>query len=64
MANAEFVYRMENVLDLYTCLLDPQRPVICMDETSKQLISEILSPVPVKPGQPAKYDYQYRRGGF
>ena len=63
MANAEFVYRMEDVLDLYTCLLDPQHPVICMDETSKQLISEILSPVPVKPGQPAKHDYQYRRGG-
>lgn len=62
-ANAEFVYRMEDILALYAEPLDPDRPVICMDETSKQLISEVLEPMPRQPGQPLKYDYQYRREG-
>ncbi len=62
-ANAEFVYRMEDILDLYTQPYDAKRPVICLDETSRQLISEVRTPIPMQPGQPAKYDHQYRREG-
>ena len=62
-ANADFVYRMEDVLDLYTKSYDPKRPVICLDEANRQLISEVRTPIPIQPGQPAKYDYQYHREG-
>lgn len=62
-ADAEFVYRMEDVLTLYTLAYDAQRPVVCMDENSKQLVSETHVPLPLQPGQPAKYDYQYQREG-
>lgn len=62
-ANADFVYRLEDVLDLYTQPYDPKRPVICMDETNRQLISEMKVPIKMKPGQPVKYDYQYKREG-
>lgn len=61
--DADFVYRMEAVLDLYTQPIDPKRPVICMDEANRQLISEVITPIPMKPGQPVKYDYQYQREG-
>ena len=57
------MYRLEDVLDLYTQPYDPKRPVICMDETNKQLISEMKVPIKMKPGQPVKYDYQYKREG-
>ena len=59
----DFVYRMEAVLDLYTQPYDPKRPVICIDEANRQLISEVITPIPMKPSQPAKYDYQYQREG-
>jgi hypothetical protein len=42
---------------------DPNRPVVCLDETSKQLISETRVPIPAKPGQVARYDYEYERNG-
>jgi len=54
---------MEMVLDVYKRPLDPQYPVVCMDESPKQLIAETRVSIPVSPGQSAKYDYEYRRCG-
>jgi DDE superfamily endonuclease len=54
---------MEDVLDLYAEPYDPRRPKVNCDETSKQLIGEIREPLPAKPGQPARYDYEYERNG-
>jgi hypothetical protein len=54
---------MEDVLDVYKRPYDPRRPNVCLDETSKQLIGEIRIPVPACPGQPARYDYEYKRNG-
>jgi hypothetical protein len=54
---------MEDVLEVYHRPHDPERPVVCVDETSKQLIAETRVPIPVKPGQPARYDYEYERNG-
>lgn len=54
---------MEMVLDVYKRPLDRRHPVICMDETPKQLIAETRVPVPAKPGRPARHDYEYRRLG-
>ena len=42
---------------------DPQRPLVCLDETSKQLIIDTRAPIPAKPGQPARHDYEYERNG-
>jgi hypothetical protein len=54
---------MEDVLDVYKRPYDPRRPNVCLDETSKQLIGETRIPVPACPGQPARYDYEYKRNG-
>ena len=54
---------MEDILGLYTQPYDPKRPVVCMDETSKQLVSEVRLPLALRPGQPARYDHEYRREG-
>jgi hypothetical protein len=54
---------MERVLDVYKRPYDPLYPVICMDESPKQLIAETRVPIPLSPGQPARYDYEYRRCG-
>jgi hypothetical protein len=54
---------MEHVLDLYRQPYDPQHPQVCMDETSKQLVSEVAQPIPVEPGHPARFDYEYERQG-
>ena len=62
-ASAEFVFRMEAVLDLYQRPYDPRFPVVCMDETSKQLVSEVRPPIPLRPGQPQRHDYEYERNG-
>jgi transposase len=62
-ANAEFVYHMEDVLNLYHEPYDPRYPTVCFDETSKQLILEIKVPQPPAPGQVARYDYEYERNG-
>lgn len=62
-ANGEFVYHMEDVLEVYQRPYDPQYPVVCMDETSKQLVGEVAQPLPLQPGQPACYDYEYTREG-
>ena len=62
-ANAAFVAAMEDVLEVYTRPHDPDFPVVCLDETSKQLIAETQVPIPVKPGHPARHDYEYERNG-
>ena len=54
---------MEDVLDLYHAPYDAKRPVICFDESPKQLIAEIREPLPPEPGQPARYDVEYQRNG-
>jgi len=54
---------MEDVLEVYQRPYDPKRPQVCLDEASKQLIGETRRPVPVKPGQPARVDYEYVRNG-
>jgi len=54
---------MEDVLDLYGEPFDPQRPVVCFDETSKQLEGEKKSPIPAKAGRLEKFDYEYQRNG-
>lgn len=61
--SAEFVAHMEDVLDLYAEPYDPQRPVVCFDESSTQLLAETRKPLPVKPGRPMRQDYEYVRGG-
>jgi hypothetical protein len=62
-ANAEFVAAMEDVLDVYHRPLGPNRPLVCLDEASKQLIGEVATPVPAEPGQPTRIDYEYVRNG-
>jgi uncharacterized small protein (DUF1192 family) len=54
---------MEDILEVYQRPHDPQRPLVCLDETSKQLIAETRVPITAKPGQPARHDYEYRRNG-
>lgn len=61
--DGNFVAHMEMVLDVYKRPFDPLHPVIRMDESPKQLISEIKSPTGVAPGQPARHDYEYKRCG-
>ena len=61
--NADFAAAMEKVLDVYRRAYDPARPVVCMDETPRQLISETREPVAAAPGRPAREDYEYRRCG-
>jgi hypothetical protein len=50
-------------LDLYAEAYDPKRPVVCLDESPYQLVSEKREPIPVAPGQPTRYDYEYKREG-
>ena len=60
-AGAAFVAGMEDVLEVYHRPPDPDRPVVCLDETSKQLIAETRVPIPAKPGRPKRCDYEYER---
>jgi len=62
-ASAAFVANMEDVLEVYQRPHDPERPVVCLDETSKQLIVETRAAVPAKPGRKARQDYEYERNG-
>jgi len=62
-ANSAFVAAMEDVLEVYHRPHDPDYPLVCVDESSKQLIGETRAPIPMKPGQPARYDYEYERNG-
>jgi len=61
--SSEFVYHMEDVLEVYHRPYDPKRPVICLDETFKQLIGEVREPLPPAPGQVERYDSVYVRNG-
>lgn len=54
---------MEDILDVYLRPYDPNRPVVCMDETSKQLIADIRIPIAAEPGHPQRYDVEYKRCG-
>ena len=54
---------MEDILEVYTRPRDPNRPLVCLDETSKQLIRETHTPLPMKRGQPVRVDYEYERNG-
>jgi len=51
---------MEDVLDVYTRPADPANPIVCFDETPVQLVSEKRLPLPLEPGKPQRYDYEYR----
>ena len=62
-ASAAFVAPMEDVLEVYQRPHDPARPLVCLDETSKQLVDETRTPLPVRQGQPARHDYEYKRNG-
>ena len=61
--DGEYVARMEDVLDLYAQAPDPKRPVMCFDQSPVQLIGEARQPIPARPGQIERYDYEYRRNG-
>src|SRR5271163_542238 len=58
-----YVARMEDVLDLYAKVADPRRPVVCFDESPTQLIGEVREPIPAAPGQPGRYDCEYKSNG-
>ena len=62
-ADAEFVCAMENVLGVYTRPHDPQRPVVCFDEKSKQMVGEVCKPIAAQPGEVERCDYEYVRNG-
>lgn len=61
--SAGFVAHMEDVLELYAEPYDPERPVVCFDETSTQLLADISEPLPAKPGRLRREDYEYLRAG-
>ena len=61
--SGEFVARMEDVLDLYHEACDPERPVVCFDETSRQLVEDVRPPIKAKPGRVERYDTEYQRNG-
>ncbi len=54
---------MEDVLDVYHRPYDERRPLVCLDEASKQLVGETVEPIPAAPGQPERFDYEYVRNG-
>ena len=54
---------MEDVLDVYHRPYDEKRPLVCLDESSKQLIGEVVEPIPAEPGQPERFDHEYTRNG-
>jgi hypothetical protein len=54
---------MEDVLEVYHRPRDPERPVVCFDETSKQMVAETHEPIPAKSGRKARHDYEYTRNG-
>ena len=61
--DAEYRERMYDVLDLYEEEYDPENPLVCFDEKPKQLIGDKRMSIPMKPGSPEKYDYEYVRNG-
>jgi hypothetical protein len=61
--NGDFAAQMEHVLDVYKRPYDPRRPVVCMDESPRQLIRETKIPIPAGPGRAERHDYEYERCG-
>ena len=61
--SGEFVARMEEVLDLYHQEYNPERPVVCFDETSRQLTGDVRPPIKAAPGRVERYDTEYQRNG-
>jgi hypothetical protein len=59
----DFIWHMEDVLDVYEQPYDPEQPVICFDERPCQLIGDVISPIPMKPGSTKKEHYEYSRNG-
>ena len=57
----EYRQRMYDLLDLYARPFHPKEPVVCLDEKSKQLLKDSRPPLPIRPGSPAKQDYEYAR---
>jgi hypothetical protein len=62
-SDAAFVAAMEDVLDVYHRPYDESRPLVCLDETNKQLVGEVIEPIPAEPGRAERYDYEYVRNG-
>jgi hypothetical protein len=62
-ANAAFVAAMEDVLEVYTRPRDPARPLVNLDEATKQLVKETRTPILMEPGRPTRTDYEYERNG-
>ena len=62
-ANADFVWHMEDVLDVYHRPYDPDLPLICLDETSRQVLGEVRNSLPPAPGRSARHDPEYARDG-
>ena len=62
-ADAAFVCNMEDVLEVYQRPYDPKRPLVCIDEMPKQLLMDTREPLPMRPGEPERFDYEYKRGG-
>jgi hypothetical protein len=60
---SDFVWRMEDVLDLYAEPYDPRYPQVCFDEHPVQLVGDVLVPIPLRPGHPRRYDHEYERQG-
>jgi hypothetical protein len=60
---SDFVWRMEDVLDLYALPYDPRFPQVCFDERPVQLLADIVAALPLQPGQARRYDYEYKRKG-
>jgi hypothetical protein len=60
---SDFIWHMEDVLDLYEQPYDPKRPIICFDERPCQLIGDVIVPIPIKPGSSKKEHYEYIRNG-
>lgn len=54
---------MEDVLAVYHRPYDEKRPLVCLDEASKQLVGEVVEPIPAAPGRPERFDYEYTRNG-
>lgn len=62
-ATGEFVWRMEDILEVYTRPSDPKRPLVCLDEMPEQLLADVRAPIPMRAGQPVREDYEYERRG-
>jgi hypothetical protein len=61
--SAEFVYHLEDILEVYQRSYDPRRPVVCLDETFKQLIGQTREPLRLRPGSVERFDHVYQRNG-